>query len=253
MKIRDFLLLKDPFIIDFLQLLAKETKLQSSALVEIDLNKIKSFLPQNTSNYLSYFDKSKIALLKKIMISQPFEQDVLSEILPREFPKRTVNGVCFEISAKDFFEYPAKALSEKHGFFYFDCDINKIETILSDGKNIKIPLPKNQNKKNRIVGLFLSATKGLYLKDNPKKCYPIDAKSDRYALIKYFANNKGLHETSDLSRLLSGKNKTVLRSEIGNIRRMIKKHLSITDKDIIMGKKNSGYGLSEKYRIEIVS
>jgi len=131
MEIRDSLLLKDPIVIDFLQFLAKETKLQNSALVEIDLNKIKSILPYNANNYLSYFDKNKIALLKKILVSHPSEPAFFSET-NCEFIQRITDDTCFTIETKDFFEKQAKAFKYNMGILYFECNINKIEQILTN-------------------------------------------------------------------------------------------------------------------------
>lgn len=97
--------------------------------------------------------------------------------------------------------------------------------------------------------LYLDKNGDLWHGDREQYCYPMGATRDRFALVKYLAENKGLQSTDSISFILGGKDKQNTRTEIAKIRKHINHKLKIDD--LIESKKDSGYKINPKYQIII--
>jgi hypothetical protein len=103
---------------------------------------------------------------------------------------------------------------------------------------------KPELEKKKVV-LYLSENGDLY-KDVKRK-YQMGQASDRYKIIKFLSENIGYHTTDEISGKLGNKNKQTLRTEIGKIKSNANTKLGF--KDLIEGKKQSGYRINPKYKI----
>lgn len=83
--------------------------------------------------------------------------------------------------------------------------------------------------------------------DKSKFCYPIGSTSSRFLILKYLFENKGFQTTADISAVVGGKDKQSIRTEIRKIKANIQKYLGLDD--ILLSKKESGYGINPKYKV----
>ncbi len=106
----------------------------------------------------------------------------------------------------------------------------------------------SQNKDiHSTSALYLDNTGNLSHGDNAEYCYSMGATSNRLAIIKYLAQNKGFQHTNLISSALNNKDEQNIRTEISKIKQKIKGHLMIDD--LIESKKDSGYRINPKYQI----
>ena len=73
--------------------------------------------------------------------------------------------------------------------------------------------------------------------------------SDRHKIIRYLATHNGYQKTPVIALALE-KDEQSIRKAIGKIRRNIKKFLKLNGKEVIEGKKESGYRVGLKYKIQ---
>lgn len=83
--------------------------------------------------------------------------------------------------------------------------------------------------------------------DKNKFCYSLGATSDRFLILKHLFENKGFQKTEDISDVMNGKDKQVIRTEIRKIKANIQKYLGLDD--VLISKKESGYGINPKYKV----
>jgi hypothetical protein len=112
----------------------------------------------------------------------------------------------------------------------------------------------DEQSKNYTNGtiLYLDKNGNFWHGDNKKFCYPLDAKSNRFKIVKYLIENKGFQPTDEIITHVGTKNTKTLRSEIGVIRGNVSKFLGIDGKELFDSKNDSGYRLNPKYKILIV-
>lgn len=107
---------------------------------------------------------------------------------------------------------------------------------------------KKKNDTKKIV-LYLSKRGELWREPKMKSCYPIEEKSDRHKIVRYFVENK-LYDYFPTREIASNLELTTenLMKQIGNINNIAKGKLKIKDR-IIEGKRDSGYKINSKYKI----
>lgn len=88
-----------------------------------------------------------------------------------------------------------------------------------------------------------------WLEPKVQFCYSIGGKSDRFKILKYLVDNSGFCTTGEISKVLKDKKEQTIRSEIGKIKRNIKKFLQVDATDVIESKKGSGYRINPKCNI----
>lgn len=108
--------------------------------------------------------------------------------------------------------------------------------------------PKEKPNSNE---LHLDHTGNLWREPQNKYCYAMIENSDRHKILRYLIDHKGYNKIPEISLHLDGKNLNTIISEIGKMRRNIKNKLKI--RDLIEGKKGSGYRINPAYRVLIRS
>ena len=96
--------------------------------------------------------------------------------------------------------------------------------------------------------LFLERNGNLYKKPKAEYCYPMDEKSQRHKIVRFLAGNSGYQTTPEIALNLEREDLKSLRTEIGKINNIVEGKLKIK-KNLIEGKKESGYRISPKYKI----
>lgn len=115
-------------------------------------------------------------------------------------------------------------------------------------KGLDSPLTKKKKRMNENI-LYLNKVGVLYREPKAKYCYEIGEKSDRHKIVRFLTENRGYQSTRLIAVELGNKNEKSLRTEIGKIRGNIKNGLNIDGKDLLQGKKGSGYRINPKYKI----
>lgn len=126
----------------------------------------------------------------------------------------------------------------------------ELEKQISDNQQI-MPLSKTIES-NKIPKLYLNNVGDLWREPKTKYCYPLGENSDRHKIVRYLITHKEYQQTSTISEVLGQKSEQSIRTEIGKIRKNIKKFLNIDGKQIIEeGRKGSGYKIGSKYEIKL--
>ena len=110
-------------------------------------------------------------------------------------------------------------------------------------------LSESKKKQIKETVLYLNQDGDLYREPKDKYYYPMGQKSNRYRIIRFLTTNKGYQLTEFISMELKIESKKTIRTEIGKIRNNIEKYLKINGKDLLQGKKGSGYRINPKYKV----
>ncbi len=97
--------------------------------------------------------------------------------------------------------------------------------------------------------VYLSPDGDLYRKPKNQFCYPMEKDSNRCKIVKYLSENFGYQKTALIKTNMGAGSIKTVNTEIGKIRNNIKKYLRIEGKDLINGKKGSGYRINPRYKI----
>ena len=133
------------------------------------------------------------------------------------------------------------------GDYTFVVDEKKFDEIYEKYEKT-FPAHESETKETNI--LYLSHDGDLWRKPKEKYCYQMGEKSDRYKMLRYLVTNRGYQETPSISRECGDKNLQTVRTEIGKINENATQHLKI--KKLILGRKESGYKISEQYKVVLV-
>jgi hypothetical protein len=141
-------------------------------------------------------------------------------------------------------EFSRKGLSEEKWLSdllkVFKKDISETISFFSTKEK------KEVNLENTSV-LYIDNNGNFWHGDKTKFCYPMGVKGKRFMILSYLAENRGIQLTKNISDFV-GHNKTQnTRNEIGKIENNIQKFLGLGD--VIVSKKDSGYGINSKYKI----
>jgi len=142
----------------------------------------------------------------------------------------------------------------------FDRFYNKtkveVEALTKNSSNNLLSNQDNRQDIEEINILYLDKNGDFYRKSRNKKCcYPMDSNGLRYKIVLFLANNQGRdYQSTDLitveTRGSSGKNENTSR-DIKDIRNNIEKYLGINGKELIEGKRRSGYQINPNYTIRL--
>lgn len=99
------------------------------------------------------------------------------------------------------------------------------------------------------VKLYLDKDGNFWHEPKERFCYPMGAKSERLKILSYLVDNKGFQSPESISEYIGGKKYQTIRTEIKKIRDNIKEFLDIEGKEVIEGKKDSGYRITSTYKI----
>ena len=108
----------------------------------------------------------------------------------------------------------------------------------------------NESEKNK---LYLDKSDNLFRNPKEKYSYPLNGKSKRLKVIKYFIKNilNDFYPTSEIANELGYANNANLSKELGKINKEISQKLSLKD-NIFQGKKGNGYRINPKYKISYI-
>jgi hypothetical protein len=118
---------------------------------------------------------------------------------------------------------------------------NKAEQYLNE-------LSKEAGNNSTLI-LYLDEKGNFWHGDKEKVCYPIEATSARFKLLKYLIENKSNQETTIIATYL-GKKAQNIRTEIGKINKNIFNYLGLDD--VIINDRGLGYEINPKYKIKII-
>ncbi len=112
----------------------------------------------------------------------------------------------------------------------------------------KITSSKISDKKENII-LHLSKNGELWREPKAKNCYPIEERSDRHKIVRYFVEKElyDYYPTQQIANDLELTTKDIMK-KIGEINNTVLGKLKIKNK-ILENKRSSGYRLNPKYKI----
>jgi len=112
-------------------------------------------------------------------------------------------------------------------------------------------IPPIKKGKGDATKLFLNKVGDLWRKPKDKYCYQMDEDSDRHKIIRYLATNNGFQRTKSISSALNNKSVKSIRTDVGKIRKNIKKFLKLEGNKVLGSKKGSGYRIEPLHTIVI--
>ena len=104
--------------------------------------------------------------------------------------------------------------------------------------------------KGKVTILILDRYGNLYKENEKQRCYPIEATSGRYKIVKFLAENSGFQAVLNIREASGSKDNKTVRGEIIKIRGNVRKNLGLNGKEFIEGKKGSGYRIGTKFKIK---
>ncbi len=226
------------------------------------------YAPQKQKHLLIYYINQKRILLEKdknIILSPNYDNWKELDIRRIQFLNALqelekdgliiINGFSL-CNPSNLYYYPSiKAnitISKKFGEFIktIESKTEKEYTATSQNQpSIAKKLDKPMQTQNQEKVLYLNNVGELYREPKTKYCYPMNEKSNRYKVIRFLTDNKGYQITKVIAGESGYKSEQTTRTEIGKIRNNIKKYLKIDGKDLLQGKKESGYRINPKYKI----
>jgi len=148
---------------------------------------------------------------------------------------------CFESSEK-------RNRSGGTDIIFIKVDIENLKKFKE--KQEEKSLPSDKKKQTKETVFCLNQNGELYQEPKNKRCYSMDAKSNRHKIIDFLAKNRGYQSTGLIARELLIESEKTIRTEIGKIKNNIEKHFK-GKKDFLQGKKESCYRINPKYKVII--
>lgn len=119
-------------------------------------------------------------------------------------------------------------------------------------RTIKDTTKEKITKYKPVIELHLNNVGDFWREPKERYCYKMGETSDRLKIIRYLAVNKGYCQTLQISSALKGKSEQSIRTEIAKVRNNINKFLKVNGKQILEGRKDSGYRIGLGYKIKVV-